>query len=102
MQISIHSKMLLNLVIQREIVLNEENITNRWNTNVVFQLNVEKETMSNLSDRILTPIKHHILSKGLKYGIKAKKPSTFEIMARFERLAESLNDLEINKKTTNE
>ena len=75
------------LGIKREILLNEENITKRRNKNEVLQLDVEKKTVFNLP--ILTPIEQRVLSKGLIYGNKAKKLSTFEIMARFEQLAES-------------
>ena len=49
----------------------------------------------NLSDRKLTEIEQHVLSKGLKYGIKSNRIDTFEIMARFEILAQSLNELPI-------
>jgi hypothetical protein len=38
-----------------------------------------------------------LLTKGLKYGIYEKKVDTFEILARFEQLAQSLNRLEIVK-----
>ena len=47
--------------------------------------------MFNLSDRILTPIE-----QALNMVLKQKKLSTFEIIARFEQLVESLNDLKIN------
>ena len=52
----------------------------------------------NLSSRILTDIEKRVLNKGLKYGIKSKKIDTFEILARFEELAESLNYLPIAEK----
>ena len=52
----------------------------------------------NLSSRKLNETESQLLSKGLKYGIKAKKVDKFEILARFEELAASLYHLPIYKK----
>ena len=52
---------------------------------------VDKETVFNLSSRKLTEIELRVLSKGLKYGIKSKRINKFEILSRFEMLAQSLN-----------
>ena len=49
----------------------------------------------NLSARTLNDIEKHVLIKGLRYGIKAKRVDTFEILARFEVLAESMVKLPI-------
>ena len=45
-----------------------------------------------------------MLNKGLKYGIKSKKVDTYEILARFEVLAQSFKWLELtpNEKNANE
>ena len=43
-------------------------------------------------------IEARVLRKGLKYGIKAKGVDTFEILARFEEIAQPLNHLPIKEK----
>ena len=59
-----------------------------------------KQSIFNYSNRTLSDIEIRILEKGLKYGIKNKKVDKYEILARFEQLAQSLNKLEI--KDTND
>jgi len=49
----------------------------------------------NLSKRVLTDIEKRVLSKGLRYGIKSTRIDTFEILARVEEFAQSVNHLEI-------
>jgi len=45
----------------------------------------------NLSSRTLTQTEHDVLTKGLKYGIRDKKVDEYEILSRFEELAQHLN-----------
>jgi hypothetical protein len=52
----------------------------------------------NLSSYELNETEKSALNKGLKYGIKAKRVDTYEILARFEMLAQSLNSLPIAEK----
>jgi hypothetical protein len=76
------------------MVVNSNNITVRKkkpaieseNTNCIF----------NYSTRRLSALETNVLKKGLKFGIKNKKIDTYEIISRFEELAQSLNWLEIN------
>lgn len=60
------------------------------------------DAIFNLSTRELTDLETRVLSKGLKFGIKAKKVDTFEILTRFELLAESLDFLPIKENSENE
>ena len=46
----------------------------------------------------MTPLETKALSLGLKYGIKAKRINEYEILARFEELAQSLNRMEVKDK----
>jgi len=54
------------------------------------------KTIYNLSSRTLNSAEERVLSRGLKYGICNKKVDTYELLARFEELAQSLHKLEIN------
>jgi len=56
----------------------------------------------NFSKRTLTEVETSVLNKGLKFGIKNKKIDTYEMMTRFEELAQSLNWLEINPAENND
>jgi hypothetical protein len=55
-----------------------------------------QEPIFNISSRALSEIEKRVLSKGLKFGIKPKRIDTYEILARFEELAQSLDKLEIS------
>ncbi len=62
---------------------------------------IESETANaifNSSSRKLSEIEERVLSKGLKYGIKNKRVDTYELMSRFEELAQSLSKLKIAEK----
>ena len=50
----------------------------------------------NFSKRTLTQTETSVLNKGLKFGIKNRKIDSYEIIARFEELAQSLNWIEIS------
>ncbi|CAF0968342.1 unnamed protein product [Brachionus calyciflorus] len=52
----------------------------------------------NLSSRVLSPTEETLLRKGLKFGIKNNKVDQYEILARFEDLAQSLDRMEIAEK----
>ena len=89
-----HRKKLQALGIEEYMVVNSNNIIVRKkkptveseNTNCIF----------NYSTRRLSTLETNVLKKGLKFGIKNKKIDTYEIISRFEELAQSLNWLEIN------
>ena len=66
---------------------------NRNNIEKVEEI-VNKKSIFNISNKILTPIETKVLEKGLKYGIKNKKIDKYEILTRFETLAQSLVGLE--------
>ena len=53
------------------------------------------DAIYNFSNRELSDIEKSVLRKCLKFGIKAKRVDTFELLARFEELAETLNPLPI-------
>jgi hypothetical protein len=90
----IHNKKLEKLGITTEVQVDNKNINrNRNKINEVESIK-DKETIFNLSSRILNETETNLLKKGLKYGIKAKKVDSYEILARFEQLAQSLNKLE--------
>jgi hypothetical protein len=55
--------------------------------------------MSILSNRVLSETETKVLSKGLKYGIKNKRVDTYELLSRFEELAQSLNNKKIVEKS---
>jgi hypothetical protein len=63
---------------------------------------IENETADaifNSSDRELTEIEKSVLSKGLKFGIKQKRVDIYEIMSRFEELAQSLNRIQASSRS---
>ena len=61
----------------------------------------DKQTVFNLSSRSLSEIELQVLNKGLKYGIKNKKINKFEILSRFEILAQSLNKFPLKPDESN-
>lgn len=54
-----------------------------------------KDAIFNYSKHRLSQAETRLLSKGLKFGIYEKKVDTYEILARFEQLAQSLQYLKI-------
>ena len=64
-------------------------VTKRVNNNTL----ISADAIYNNSSYQLSDIEHRLLSKGLQYGIKEKKVNEFEILARFESLAQSLKDV---------
>lgn len=95
---TIHEKRLIELGIIRPEVINNQNISSRKNTKVN---KIDKPTsIFNYSDKELTEIEETALSKGLKFGIRSKNVNQYEILARFEELAQNLNRLEITDKST--
>ena len=67
--------------------------TARWDTDKNAGEN--KLSMSDLSSHDLSEVEKNVIRKGLKYGIKAKRVDTFDILSRFEELAETLDALPI-------
>jgi hypothetical protein len=57
------------------------------------------DAIFNYSSYELSPIERQVLSKGLKYGIYERKVDTYEILSRFELLAQSFNRLDIAQNT---
>ena len=77
-----HNKKLNNL----EIKVNDQYITTRKKEKPAINLANE---IFNYSNRTLNYIEASVLNKGLKFGIKAKKNNSFEIILRFELLAQT-------------
>ncbi len=92
---SIHNRKLLKLGVIRQDVLTNNNVATR-DTRTKRK---EKLTIvHNHSDRQLADLEHKALSKGLKYGIRSKKVDEYEILSRFEELAQALDKLEVKEK----
>jgi hypothetical protein len=53
---------------------------------------VTSDAVHNKSNRELRNIETLVLEKGLRFGVRNKKVKKFEILARFEELAQSLNN----------
>lgn len=95
-----HRNKLEKLGLKPRFEVDCRNITNtRQHKNKIKTSIEDKESIFNLSSRILTSTEKRVLSKGLRFGIKSKKVDTFELLARFEQLAQSLDRLEIAKQT---
>ncbi len=89
-----HNKKLEQLGIKVDLQVNTKFVNkNRNNIEQVEEI-VNKQSIFNISNKILTPIETKVLEKGLKYGIKNKKIDKYEILTRFETLAQSLVGLE--------
>ena len=92
----IHNNKLAKLGIRERI---DSKFINKDRRGINKRENVEMaDPIFNLSSKHLNDNESRLLSKGLKFGIKAKKVDTFEILARFEELAGSLNYLPIAEK----
>ena len=63
---------------------------------------LNKSSIFNFSSRTLSEMETKVLNKGLKFGIKNKKVDSYEIIARFEELAQSLNRIEMKPKPSND
>jgi hypothetical protein len=87
-----HEQKLKKLGIKKKSIIDSTNITQRGKktTNLITQ-----DAIFNLSYHSLTEPEKRVLSKGLKYGIVEKKMDTYEILARFEQLAQLLNRMDI-------
>ncbi len=92
---SIHSRKLLKLGVIRQDVLTSSNITSRGPRT---EKKEKLTTVHNHSDRKLSDLEIKALSKGLKYGIRSKKVDEYEILSRFEELAQALNRLAVKEK----
>ena len=98
----IHQKKLISLGIIENFNINNQNINTRRNNIDKKEAIVNQKSIFNFSNRRLTDVETSVLNKGLKFGIKNRKIDTYEIMARFEELAQSLNWLEINPVISND
>ncbi|CAF0929848.1 unnamed protein product [Brachionus calyciflorus] len=78
--------------------INEKNITKRTNNDEMIEKTKTADAIFNLSSRVLSPTEETLLRKGLKFGIKNTKVDQYEIFARFEDLAQSLDRMEIAEK----
>jgi hypothetical protein len=52
----------------------------------------------NKSGRVLISVETDVLNKGLKFGIKNRKVDSYEMLARFKVLAQTMNKFKIAKK----
>ena len=96
---NIHNKKLESLGIKIDLTVNNKFINNNRNRiNQVESIN-NKQNIFNYSNRQLTQTETKVLEKGLKYGIKNKKVDSYEILARFEQLAQSLDKLPTKQNT---
>jgi len=86
-----HNKKLRKLGVNININVDSTFINKRRNNIEATESITNKQSIFNLSKRVLNPSETSVLEKGLKYGIKNKKVDKFEILARFEQLAQSLN-----------
>ena len=94
---AIHEAKLLELGIQQQI---KTQFVNKRRQRIDKREAVKlAEPIFNLSSWELSETETRLLSKGLKFGIKAKRVDEFEILARFEVLTKSLDYLEISDKT---
>ena len=89
---------LVKLGIKTRIKIADKNVDKRRNNIEEVEQTNTADAIFNLSDRTLSPIEENVLNKGLKFGIKNKKIDQYEILARFEDLAQSLDKLEIAEK----
>jgi hypothetical protein len=85
-----HNKKLEALGLQINMNVNSSNINNERNSINIIESISNRQNIFNLSNRTLTEVEERVLNKGLKFGIKNKKVDTFEILTRFEILAQSL------------
>lgn len=89
----------LNIKINTNIQVDPKNINKSRNRIGEVESVNNNETVFNLSKRMLNDVEKEVLNKGLKYGIKSKRVDTYEILSRFEQLAQSLNNLTIYEDT---
>ena len=89
-----HNKKLEQLGIKVDLFINTKFINKSRNNIDQAEEIINKQSIFNISNRKLTPTETKVLEKGLKYGIKNKKVDSYEILTKFEQLAESLVGLE--------
>jgi hypothetical protein len=88
-----HRKKLQDLGIEENIVVNSRFINKNRNNIEQIEEIADREVIYNYSSRTLNEIENSVLKKGLKYGIRSKKTDEYEILARFEQLAQYFNDM---------
>ncbi len=80
----------------------DQNINMRRNNINKSEAIVNTDTIYNYSNRILNATETCVLNKGLKLGIRNRKIDSYEIISRFEELAQSLNWIEFKPIPTND
>ena len=90
-----HTQKLSKLGINPKIRINTNNIDMSRNNISKIEAIDSVPTIFNYSKRELSELETNILKKGLKFGITNRKVDEYEILARFEELAETLDKLEI-------
>jgi hypothetical protein len=99
---AIHKKKLVALGIEENFNINSENINMRRNKINKNEAILNASSIFNFSKRTLSTTETNVLNKGLKFGIKNKKVDSYEIFARFEELAQSLNWIEMKPVASND
>ena len=94
-----HNKKLNNLGINTINNIQDKNINKSRNKIDKVEAYNNAQIIYNISNKQLSDIETRVLQKGLKYGIKNKKVDEYEILSRFEQLAQSLNRLPIAAQT---
>jgi len=89
-----HNKNLEQLGVKKHLSISSDFINKQRNKIDITESIELKQTIFNYSNRTLNETETSVLKKGLKYGIKNKKIDSYEILARFEQLAQGLNKLE--------
>jgi len=87
----IHRKKLAALKIDVNFNVDSSNINMTRNNIHKSEAILNATNIFNFSKRTLSTIETRVLNKGLKFGIKNKKIDTYEIISRFEELAQSLD-----------
>ena len=97
-----HRRKLKALGIEENFIIDNRNINSRRNNIDKKEAILNVDTIFNYSKRILSEVETSVLNKGLKFGIKNRKIDTYEIISRFEELAQSLDWIEIKPTTSND
>ena len=92
-----HEEKLEKLGIESRIRVNILNVNRNRNGVGEIEVADNAKIIYNLSSRELSELETRVLEKGLKYGIRETKVNEYEILARFEQLAYTLNSLTIKE-----
>jgi predicted GIY-YIG superfamily endonuclease len=89
-----HTEKLSRLGVDKRVTQDTTNVTRRKGSEKIDKFN-ERSAIFNFSNKTLSEEQKNILSKGLSYGIKAKRVDEYDLLARFEQLAKTLEGLEM-------